>query len=69
MAKLFTTTPGAVIHVGNYGDASNEEPCIVPEVVADELASDPRFRIERDAPAPKKTPRTPPPAPADKKEE
>jgi hypothetical protein len=46
MQKVFTTTPGAVVRIGNHGMASNDEPALVPAEVAAELAKDPLFRVE-----------------------
>lgn len=52
MARAFTTTKGAVVRIGNHGEATNTVPCEVPEDVALELeAYGSTFRIERDAPA------------------
>jgi hypothetical protein len=34
MAKVFTITPGLVLSIGNFGEASNEVPCTVPDEVA-----------------------------------
>lgn len=45
--KVFTTVPGAVITVGQYGIATNESPALVPEEVAQELEADDSFRVVR----------------------
>lgn len=38
MAKVYTAVPGAVLSIGGYGMASNEQAAEVPESVAAELA-------------------------------
>lgn len=35
--KVFTTAKGAVVRIDNYGEATNDTPCLVPEEVAQEL--------------------------------
>ena len=49
MAKVFTTVPGAVQRIGNYGEASNGQPAIVPDEVAAELATAEGLRVEQDS--------------------
>lgn len=46
MAEVYTTTPGDLRQIGNYGLATNDTPAIVPDEVAAELAGNPRFRVE-----------------------
>jgi hypothetical protein len=48
MAKLYTTIKGAVNQIGNYGQASNDVPAIVPEEVAAEFSGNKEFRVERE---------------------
>lgn len=38
MAKVYTAVPGAVLSIGGFGIASNEQAAEVPESVAAELA-------------------------------
>lgn len=38
MAKVYTAVPGAVLSIGSFGIASNEQAAVVPESVAAELA-------------------------------
>ena len=37
MPKVYTTMPGSVVRIGNYGQATNDLGCVVPESVAAEL--------------------------------
>lgn len=37
MVRVYTTHPGDVVRIGNYGEASNDTPAEVPESVAAEL--------------------------------
>lgn len=37
---LYTQVRGMAVTIGNYGQATNTEPCFVPEAVALELAPD-----------------------------
>jgi hypothetical protein len=46
MPKVFTTVPGAVIDIGNFGRASNAAGIEVPERVARKLGAG--FRVERE---------------------
>lgn len=46
MAEVYTTTPGEVRQIGNFGQASNDTPAIVPDEVAAEFADHPLFRVE-----------------------
>lgn len=48
LVKVFTKVPGAVIRLGTYGEASNEEPAWVSEDVAVDLETREEFRVERD---------------------
>jgi hypothetical protein len=36
-ARVYTTVPGDVVRIGNYGEATNDSPAVVPEKVAKEL--------------------------------
>lgn len=53
MAKVFAVSGRR--RVGNYGEATETEPVVVPDDVGAELAKDPNgeVRVERDAPVPK----------------
>lgn len=37
MPRIYTTHPGDVVRIGNYGEAANDTPAEVPESVAVEL--------------------------------
>jgi hypothetical protein len=37
MARVFTTAPGDACRIGNFGEATNDSPAVVPEEVAAEL--------------------------------
>jgi hypothetical protein len=51
-AKVFTTVPGLRLSIGIYGTASNDEPAIVPDEVADQLEAEIRGHRMEDAPDP-----------------
>jgi hypothetical protein len=48
VAKIFTTVPGAVMEIGNYGPASNDRPAVVPEAVGKELEGREDLHVEAD---------------------
>lgn len=48
MPKVYATTPGAVVQIDHYGPATNDQPCVVPEAVAAELAKAEGLRVEPD---------------------
>jgi hypothetical protein len=48
MARIFTTVPGSVQRIGNYGEASNDSPAMVPASVAGEFSGVEGFRVELD---------------------
>lgn len=45
MARVFTVTPGSVVTIAGYGEASNTKPAIVPGDVAVGLAVRRGFRL------------------------
>lgn len=48
MPKVFAREKGSEIRVGNYGTATHDRPAVVPPAVAEELARNPRVRVEGD---------------------
>lgn len=51
MAKVYTAVPGAVLSIGGFGIASNEQAAEVPESVAAELAGRDDLVIVRSGPS------------------
>jgi hypothetical protein len=62
--KAYARDKGSEIQIGNYGTATYDRAAVVPPAVAEELARNPRVRVERDdepAVAPPKKKPTPEP--------
>lgn len=47
MVKVYARDEGSAFRIDNYGEATFEKPAEVPEAVAEELAGDPRLRVEK----------------------
>jgi hypothetical protein len=73
MPRIFTREDIGEVRLDNFGFATIDHACVVPQAVADEFAADPRFRIEADeqlVPSTAvKSRRTIPPATADEAKE
>lgn len=64
MGKVYAREKGSEIRIGNFGTATHDRPAVVPQAVAEELATNRRVRVEADEPAPaaphaKKSPSAP----------
>lgn len=46
MARVYATTPGAVVRIDYHGEATETEPCRVPDEVGRELAGVEGLRVE-----------------------
>jgi hypothetical protein len=40
MNKVYTTVPGLTVHIGGFGFATNDQPAIVPDEVADQIEAE-----------------------------
>ncbi len=52
MAKVFATVPGPEVQIPPYGTATEQNPCLVPASVGEELSRVGGLRVEPDEPAP-----------------
>ncbi len=52
MRRIWATVPGAEVRVSHYGTATNDQPCLVPDSVAEELAHVEGLKVEPAEPAP-----------------
>lgn len=51
MAKVYTAVKGAVLHLGAYGEATNDTPALVPDKIAHkEFDGKDEFKVELDEP-------------------
>jgi hypothetical protein len=48
MAKVYAVDKQQSIHIGNYGFATHDTPCLVPDELATQLEKEPALRVEKD---------------------
>lgn len=61
MAKVFAAMPGAEVQIPPYGMATEQNPCLVPAEVGEELSKVEGLRVEPDEPVPTPKKRHAPP--------
>lgn len=52
MARVFTTVPGLVLQIGNFGPATNTEAAVVDDATATQLEAEIKGEVEVEVPDP-----------------